>query len=319
MDLRAGYHQIRLMDADTHKRAFRTVDGHFDFLVMPFGLSNAPSTFQAARNDIFHDSLQRVATDSEKIKAIRDWPKPSTITSKFKWNDEAQEAFDILKKAISTLYVLALPNFSLIFDVTTDASGTSIGAVLSQQDKPIAFFKLPEYYTNTQAGHNFLSRVAQHADALPGHHIHDGLVYIHDRLFIPDIPSPRLKLLNEFRSTTISGHSGNTATIKHISRSFSWPYLRKDVTRFIPEFCYNMSYHNAIKMTPFQALYGHPPPSLPHYTLGSSQVASIDATLVEHERVIALLKDTLSKIRQRMTDQANKHRERQNSKLLLNY
>lgn len=77
---------------------------------------------------------------------------------------------------------------------------------------------------------------------------------------------------------------------------------------YLAEFWYNTSYHSAIEMTPFQALYGRPPPSFPHYTLGSSQVASIVATLVEHERVIALLKDTLIKTSQRMTDQANEHR-----------
>nr|GFA13793.1 Ty3/gypsy retrotransposon protein [Tanacetum cinerariifolium] len=243
---------------------------------------------------------------------------------------------------MSILPVLALLDFSLIFDVTTDALGSSIGAVLSQQDKPIAFFskklsprmrssstyirelfaiteavkrwhhyllgrkfciftdqrslkhlltqvvqspeqykwaskllghdfevhykpekenrvadalsrieesqlmslstpifpwlqELCEYYTNTQEGREFLSRVVQQVDALPGHHIHDGLVYIHDQLFIPGILSLRLNLLKEFHSSTIGGHSGITATIIRISGSFSWPGLHKDVTGFILE------------------------------------------------------------------------------------
>lgn len=58
-DLKAGYHQIRMSIKDVEKTTFRTHEGHYEFLVKPFGLTNAPSTFQSLMNTIFKPYLRR--------------------------------------------------------------------------------------------------------------------------------------------------------------------------------------------------------------------------------------------------------------------
>ncbi|XP_019465417.1 PREDICTED: uncharacterized protein LOC109363621 [Lupinus angustifolius] len=57
--LRLGYHQIRVDLANTHKTVFLTFDGHYEFLDMPFRLTNDTSTFHAAMNDLLMPHLRR--------------------------------------------------------------------------------------------------------------------------------------------------------------------------------------------------------------------------------------------------------------------
>ena len=59
LDMRFGYHQILVQANDIHKTVFQTHEGHYEFVVMSFGLTNAPATFQSLMNDLFCPYLRK--------------------------------------------------------------------------------------------------------------------------------------------------------------------------------------------------------------------------------------------------------------------
>jgi len=234
IDLKSGYHQIRIREGDEWKTAFKTNEGLYEWLVMPFGLSNAPSTFMRLMNEVLKEfngkfvivylddilifsktreehfqhlrsvlqKLQQnkllinlkkctffqqelvylgfviarneLKMDPGKVAAIVSWPSlkslfevrsfhglasfyrkfirnfseicaPMLDTIKktnhpFHWTETAENSFQILKRKITEKPILKLPDFNQPFQVRCDASGTAIGAVLSQEDRPVAYF-----------------------------------------------------------------------------------------------------------------------------------------------------------------------------------
>jgi hypothetical protein len=234
IDLKSRYHQIRMREGDEWKTSFKTNEGLYEWLFIPFGLMNEPTTFMRLMTEVLKDfigkfvivylddililnktkaeHLNHLATvmrrlqqqklminmkklsfmrtqliylcfiisanelkmDPEKIKAIKDWPSPKSVfevrnfhglasfyrkfirnfcgisasmmdTVKkrhkyFHWTEEAEKSFNLLKKTIIEKPILVLPYFSKTFQVRCDASGFAIGAILSQDNRPIMYF-----------------------------------------------------------------------------------------------------------------------------------------------------------------------------------
>ncbi|GJU73495.1 putative reverse transcriptase domain-containing protein [Tanacetum coccineum] len=168
IDLRSGYHQLKVREEDIQKTAFRTRYGHYEFQVMPFGLTNAPASEEVHAEHLNED----IHVDPAKIELIKDWASPKTSIEirqflglagyyrrfiegflkiakpmtkltqksvKFDCSVKAEAAFQLLKQQLCSASILALPEGSENFVVYCDASRKGLGAVLMQMEKVIAY------------------------------------------------------------------------------------------------------------------------------------------------------------------------------------
>ncbi|XP_073129710.1 uncharacterized protein [Henckelia pumila] len=115
--LRSGYHQLQVREDDISKTAFRTRYGHYEFLVMLFGLTNAPLVFMDLTNA----------------------PLVMKKDVSFVWSAECEESFRDLRCRLTIALVLALSSVSGGFVFYTDSSLQGLGCVLTQNGHVIPY------------------------------------------------------------------------------------------------------------------------------------------------------------------------------------
>ncbi|RVW24641.1 Retrovirus-related Pol polyprotein from transposon 297 [Vitis vinifera] len=173
LDGYSGYFQIEIDVEDQEKTTFTCSFGTYAYRRMPFGLCNAPATFQRCMLSIFSDMVERIMevfmdditvygempfygtsrncpchiisekgieVDKAKVELIVKLSSPTTVKgllakdAKFVWDERCQKSFDQLKQFLITTPIVRASNWQLPFEVMCDASDFAIGAVLCQRE-----------------------------------------------------------------------------------------------------------------------------------------------------------------------------------------
>ncbi|XP_071912354.1 uncharacterized protein [Coffea arabica] len=291
LDLRAGYHQLRVKTVDTHKTAFQTHHGHLN---------------------------SWVSMDSAKIECIRTWPTPSTVKELrgflgltgyymrfikgygvickpltqllkkkcFIWNHNVQIAFEDLKKAMTTSPVLTMPDFELLFVIETDACGELYVLVL-------AVTKWKHYLV----GHHFVIRTD-----------HQALKYLLEQrlthLLQQKWPTKLLGLDYEIQYKKGSNNGVADALsrrkIEEVRDSNAITHYMCALSTVQPAWI--------LQVTPFEALYGYKSNHIPVGPFHDSVIPAVANMVQDRLQVISLIKENLAKAQNRMNYFADKHR-----------
>ncbi|KAL0412013.1 UNVERIFIED_CONTAM: Transposon Ty3-I Gag-Pol polyprotein [Sesamum latifolium] len=227
IDLRSGYHQIRMAEEDIHKTAFRTIDGHFDgnerlqLLHVGYDLSSVKKWRQYLLGHTFS-----VFTDQKSLKEL--------VTQTIQTPEQQKWLTKLLGYSFEIHYKSGREN------VVADALSCAPGAVpkfLAAVSSPTAaiFEQLHNFFFASSAGRDLLQKFRSNEKMQHFYSEKDGLLYHNDRLFVPPASGLAQSLLTEFHSSPMGGHSGVKATLARLSVSFYWPGMLTDIKHFVKE------------------------------------------------------------------------------------
>ncbi|GJU21897.1 putative reverse transcriptase domain-containing protein [Tanacetum coccineum] len=265
IDLRYGYHQLRVRDEDILKTEFRT---HYDKFVIVFIddiLINSKSKEEHAKHLKLILELLKKEELYAKISKCDFWLSKS---------EKAEPAFQLLKHKLCSAPILSLPEGSEDFMVYCDASRIRRGFdAKGEVEAP----KEENFGTEDLCG--IIKKLEPHAD---------GTLCLRNRSWIPCLGDLRELIMHESYKSKYSIHPGSDKRYQDLRKLYWWPNMKADIATYtdvqsdrtiqtledmlracvidfkkgwdkhllLVEFSYNNSYHTSIKAAPFGALYG---------------------------------------------------------------
>nr|GEY52596.1 putative reverse transcriptase domain-containing protein [Tanacetum cinerariifolium] len=237
IDLRSGYHQLRVRKDDIPNTVFRTRYEHFEFTVMPFGLTNTPAVFMDLMNRVCRPYLDKFV-----IMFIDD----ILIYSRTKEEHEiyVRLILELLQKEkfyanFSRLKLLRIrkplelhqstPRWTKDFLVYCDATGLGLGCVLMQRSKDKILAAQNEAFETVNAPKEMLRGLDDQMERRS-----DRALYYLDRIWVPLTGDVRTLIMDEAYKSKES----------------------QDAHLLLVKFSYNNSYHSSVRCAPFEALYG---------------------------------------------------------------
>ncbi|GJW70088.1 ty3-gypsy retrotransposon protein, partial [Tanacetum coccineum] len=236
--------------------------------------------------------------------------------------EREQKVFDDLKSRMSRAPILGLLNFDEMFMVETDASDVGIGVVLLQKGQPLCYFSRKlvsrmRIAATYQKVADALSRMFKQEDnvmaafmtlsqPLPGLIMDQFTKHAH---FEP-LPASfnASKVADVFIDMVVKHHGIPKTIISNRDPIFVSKFWKQLFKASGTKLSHSTAYHpldRRIGMTPYQAVYGHVPPFIIPYLLGSSKVTAVEEALVERDALLRQLKQNMLVVKHRMEIQAN--------------
>nr|GEV04413.1 Ty3/gypsy retrotransposon protein [Tanacetum cinerariifolium] len=274
LDLKSGYHQIRMKDDDVSKTAFRTHEGHYEFLVMPFGLTNAPATIQSLMNkrmviEEYQKWLVKLMGDDFSIQYMP--RKENGAADALSRKDEIGMKKDVARM-VSECVVCQRNKYSTLV----------LGGLL----QPL---ELPE---------NVWDEITM--DFIDGLPRSEGYIVI---------MGTELKRSTAYHPQTDGQTKMVNRSLEAYLRCFSSENPKQWATWLSwTEYWYNTSYHTSTNTTPFKVLYGRDPPRIIPYEVSSTATFEVDHYLQERDKILEELRKNLLKVQQTMKNKADGHR-----------